>query len=428
MMNWNVDFRRLQQYLIIVLFFSGFLAIISFGKISTLSLTMPFFIIVIYFLVSLLGIILGQITLSKKRICFLLFSCLICFFSYGLSSYRQNTNSLFLYIFYFAVFAFLDVRKPVFNSSKVVKIYVTIATVFSIFGIYQFFAYNVATFLPLKEIIPSFLWANDENTLTTIHGFQILGKEVYRAHSIYPEPSFFSQMCAIALLLMPVLKDLFTKRTRMLFYIFNIFGLIVSLSGTGVLILIVGLIYYWFRLPKRKKGFAIIMILITFILIVLSNDVSIIQYYFARIGEIFNNVGGSYSSGYYRFVQPFVIGFQNVFGYGIGNDDIALSLAGASESVVANGFGKIFIDIGIIGLADLIIMHVFMYPNKNIKDHGIAIIFFIICVCLDFCGSFLTPSFWTVVLFSACISQGQNVAIPTCVCHEKLAYKGANTI
>jgi hypothetical protein len=89
---------------------------------------------------------------------------------------------------------------------------------------------------------------------------------------------------------------------------------------------------------------------------------NLIRYYMARSFEI----KGSSTSGYYRFILPFKIGFNNMFGYGVGNDDIALKMYNASEFGITNGFGKIMVELGWIGLFLIIVFFMSIKPNKKI--------------------------------------------------------------
>lgn len=405
----KITFVSIQKIFIYILFFSFFTGIISLGKIGSLSITIPFVVSCFYFIFSLIGIIFNKIHLSKNRFVISIF--LICTFVIFccFSTYKSNYSSLFLYIYFILLFCFVDSRQTLFNFNKVLKLFIIVVTIFSIYGMYQFIAYNFVSNLPLKEIIPQFLWVDDMNIITVTHGFTLFGKELYRAHSIYSEPSTFSQINAIAMLLLIQCNKIFKKRNAFLLFLVNAIGFIVALSGTGLIILCVGLIYFFLKIKLVYKFISIFLLAIILCYLLLDNNNLILDYYFKRANELLFSGSNVNSSGYYRFVLPLKIGFDNLtnnfFGFGIGNDDIAYGLYHANESVITNGFGKIIVETGLIGFIEMIIMFSTMRPNKKSNNYNLEFLLFLIVICLNITGTFLNAGFWSFALLSVVFSN-----------------------
>lgn len=271
---------------------------------------------------------------------------------------------------------------------------------------YQFYAYNFLPSAPLKELIPSQLWVDDMNVVTSIHGYSIFGKEVIRSHSIYSEPSIFSQFNAIAILLLLCSKGSFSKVYFFSSIIILAAGLVCSLSGTGLIILIIGGIYL-FVSSKNKITLSLMAVplCVIFLILLLNGRGDLFSYFAGRAFEI-SRTDTSYTSGYYRFVLPFQFGFNHLLGFGVGNDDIALLSINAYESTISNGFGKVFTELGIVGLIMIVAFFLIGYPKGRNKRH--IKLFLIVTITLNIVGTFMAPMFWCFAVPYICLTQTRN--------------------
>lgn len=399
----KVSFRKMQNILIIVLFFSSFLGLISLGNVGSLSLTIPFIIMAILVCISIIGVITGYIDISKKR--FLLFSILTIYaiLSTLLSKYGSNFKSCMLYIFFFSSYVLIDKKQRIENIERYLSIFILISSVLSLYGVYQFVSYNFVPALPFKEIIPEAFWVSSMNTIAQTHTGTFSFGNMIRAHSVYYEPSIFSQFCAIAILFSLAMPNLGLKN-QIISIIINSIGIVVSLSGTGLFVLIVGFLCFFIyaKGKTQRTYFGVIALLI--IVCLFASDTDILRYFTFRANELFNF--DSYSSGNYRFVLPFQIGVTHPLGYGIGNDDVAMKLAGALESSITNGFGKIFVELGYIGLVIIVSFFYTLYPRNN-SCFIVHLVFFIV-ISLNVVGTFMLPLFWSFSLLLCCSINTSN--------------------
>lgn len=406
-MNFTLDkipFLKLQYILIICLFLSQFLFLISFGNVQSLPITIPFIILVAFIIVSLIGAITNQLRFSLKRLIISLIILLTFVFSAFFSKSEINIKSLVLYVFYFISFGLVDNRTIIPCGKKVLKIFTYVITFLSLYSIYQFIAYNYIPSLPLKELIPEFLWTSSYNTTQYTHTI-IFGKQFYKAHSIYAEASGLSRYSAIGLLLLINFRKDFKGKCIILFSIINILSLFVSLSGSGFIILIFGLLYYLFTSSLKGKAVIVFLIILCILIVRVFDDSEFLNYYMGRTSEF----STENASGYYRFILPFKIGLDNmktgIFGFGLGNDEIAIAEYGGTELGIANGYGKIFVELGILGLIEFLILILNLKPNKNSKLYKDSMLLFVIMIAMILVTNVLNPSIWGFILLIECFNQ-----------------------
>ena len=192
-----LNFVSIQEKMIIIYFFSQFFFLLSFGSIGGFSLTLPFIVSAIYLIVSFVGFITGNIRIQFKRFIFVIVLLSTIILASTFSKYELNVSSLILYCYYFMIFLFTDYRIKFSNFKKILTGSIILITITSLFGIYQFLAYNVWSFLSLKELIPEALWVSNYNTIQTTF---INSSITVKSHSIYAEASLFSQYSALAII------------------------------------------------------------------------------------------------------------------------------------------------------------------------------------------------------------------------------------
>ena len=390
--------------LFVLLFISLLFESISILTIGDFNITAPFIFVCLILAVSILRFFLNDnFTFDKSRLVISFLMLLLILLSTVLSEKTVSISSAFLYIFYLVYFIVAKHTLKNETIEKTIKIFITISTILSIYGIYQFIALNVLTFLPFKELVPESLLAKGYNTNAIAYVGDI---PLNRAHSIYLEPSTLSQISAITILF--IFFSYSAKGGKIKNYIYiviNLLAFVCSLSGTGAILLGIGVLYY----AIKKKKILILLLLavcafifIYFISLILNLD--IFSYFISRIIEL--NPKNGNSSGYYRFVLPFIIGFTNmikhIFGYGCGTDGELLLEYGGQETAIANGYGKIFVELGIYGVLLFLLMIVSIKPRHKKKSDLLSVLFLIVLIYPLLGGSLVQPSFWAYASFLMC--------------------------
>ena len=385
---------KLVPYLInlfsVFLFFSYYLEPFPFLYVGTFSLNTPTIIIFILLILNLIDSIDYRIP-YKKIFIFLFFLLWIITSSIFLNNFL-NTKSFFYHLFYLSYFLFY---KNYFTSTqikKIFKVFIYINTILSLYGLYQFIGYNFIN-LPFLELIPPSLYNQYYNVFATTNIGNML---VHRAHSLFIEPSAFSQIATITILL-----TLFSSlKHKLPIIIINIIGLCSSLSGTGLFILFPAI---FIMLIYKKKIKYLIFIFLLFILFILAinffSTTPFIRYYIERLNEF--SGANQYTSGYFRFYLPFHIftysAHNFLFGYGIGNDSLAFLQFNAAETNISTGFFKIIVELGLPGGIFLFLLLFYYLPNAKKSD--ICLTCFICALLLNFVGgSLLSNLLWVLLV------------------------------
>lgn len=332
---------------------------------------------------------------KRKFILFFLFTFWMLFTSVVLNS-DFNFLSFAYHLFYLIYFLFYSNYFGKSALRKYYNLFIRINTILALYGTYQFLAYNFVD-LPFSDIIPISFYNIYYNVSATT---EIAGVVFQRAHSIFAEPSIFSQIVAITFLY-TISKPMKYKRVIILI---NLIGLFCSLSGTGLIILIVGLVFYVFH----KRDFRVIfgfLILGIFLLLALffMKDLPFVNYFLRRIAEFSGT--NTNTSGYFRFFLPFKIGFDsrhNFFaGFGIGNDNIAFALYQAEEENISTGLQKMFVELGILGPLFLIAL-IFIYKKNICKSskslNNIMLMNFVVVFTLNIVGGSLLSNYLWILL------------------------------
>lgn len=399
-MKLEFIYNKLFSLLFLSLLFES-ISIFTFGDFN---ITFPFIIVCLILIFSIFRFFLSDnYYLEKNRLILSSLLLLLILLSSLLTEMSVSGNSTLLYCFYLIFFITSRPTLKVNDINKTIKIFIGIATFLSLYGIYQFLALNIFTSLPLKELIPESWLAEGYNTNAIAYVGDI---PLNRAHSIYLEPSTLSQIAATCILFLFFLisKNNHKKKNYILIVI-HLIAIICSLSGTGLILLAVGIFYY--AIKKKRILFLIVLALIGFFFIYITSimlNLDIFSYFLNRIIEF--NPDSVNSSGYYRFILPIIIGFKNMlnhfFGYGCGTDGQLLLEFGAEETSIANGYGKIFVELGIIGLILFIVMILSMKPRGRYKTDLLNILFIIVLVYPLLGGSLVQPSFWAYASFLMC--------------------------
>ena len=242
-MKISIDFYSL---LLFSLFFDAY----SFYQLNNYSVTSFTIISFLFIFYRLLKSNLRRFAFTLQRGLLIL---LICWLFINFVYFDFCNAGSFLLALYFLVFALVSYREvSEIKFDYYCSLFQKLMTICSIYGIYQLFGriYN----LPFSDLyfngymVEGYNWTNK---------VVFMGESFYRSNAIFREPSFFSQMLAISLLLyLPNITS--NKFKKQLFPIFlqNI-ALLTTFSGTGVIMIIVGVLIfliheYKFRIIKNK--------------------------------------------------------------------------------------------------------------------------------------------------------------------------------
>lgn len=215
-------------------------------------------------------------------------------------------------------------------------------------------------FITVRDFLPDQLLLSGFNTSNRM---DVLGNSLYRANGFFfLEPSFFSQYLAIAILL-----EMARGRNLAFIGIMSI-GMLLSLSGTGFILLGTGLGVMAVRTARPAQMLAT--------LAPLALLVAAIVYFLPSLAERLNELGDEDMSGYWRFVLPFVYIFKLysdslqgvLFGVGPG---VAKNSIDTMLMAYSSGFGKMFYEFGVVGSVLLMRLH-YRFCKRNFGDRWFA--------------------------------------------------------
>lgn len=399
----------IKENLVYIYFISILFESICFGSFKNFDFTITFVISLVLLIFSILEFLINGMRVNKRNakvfFAFFLVLFLSVLFSKGAAT---NYNSLLLYIYYSVFFLFTSHSFDRVKFDKALRIFNFLVFILSIFAIYQFIAYNFITQLPLKELIPNQFLTRNYNTIAKT---SVLNRVYYRAHSIYLEPSYLSQFNAISMLLL-LNQKLNGRKVKGFAWIITIdsIAFILSLSGTGVVILTAGFVFFIIGSSMKmiKKVFLMAFLLIVALIFIPTEFGS---YFIYRMQEVSFNT--SFTSGYIRFIIPLLVAYKvlttNFFGYGVGNDDVALIPFNINETRIANGYGKMIAETGPLGLAAMIYLLYSLKPK--IKNEDLRLLFVILIVLNIVSANYVISIFWTFATVLNINSEKKVVAI-----------------
>lgn len=326
--------------------YAPMLGAVFFGKIAIPTLGRLGFGVdyVIPFMALVVGSLLGRIRVDALRLA--LFLVLIAFLGivqvlwvdfFSFPSMILLAGLLFLYAF--------TVPRGAASYDRAVAFFLSIVTLLAIFGIAQFYLQYVIQpqiLFPLENFLPDILTVEGYATQNRIWS---LGIEIYRPNGVFMlEASLFSQLLAIG-----IVAEL-TTSNRMSRVLLFAFALVVSQSGTGILILIVSLPVL--VLAHRRMDLVGLGVLGLLLLAVAAPFLHL-DILLSRAGEF----DSPESSGAQRFVGGFALfdlylwsdPITALLGLGAGNFDIYE----LKSPVPAAGMTlfKMFFEFGVIGAA-----------------------------------------------------------------------------
>lgn len=405
----------------------------AFFYFGTFPVTLSFICLFAILLIGIIQNVIAVSTFSVKQFLIGLLLLLLIIFSILFSGFAK-LNSFSLYVFFFAVFFASGYSTTKDKFYRKIKLAWVIYTVFSAYGIYQFFAYLLN--LPFQEILISGHMVVGFNRTNFVQIGSFMAK---RAHSIYLEPSTLSQFSVCSIIFAGILyknKKIGNGKT-FVSVIINLLALIFSVAGTGFLILMAVFAYfcvrYFVKHGWNKYVIVGIFIILASVLGICFLDSPITNYVRARISEVLSPQW----SGGMRFTFPYYIMMDvwstHLFGYSPGNELQAIQnyfgSIGQSPtfSTVASGYAKIGIDLGIFGLILLFVL-MSTLNKKSIECRYI----FIFVLCINFVGgNLLQCYFWVymALLNVKFVTASQCQKISNCsmnsVIHTRKTVKGS---
>jgi hypothetical protein len=253
---------------------------------------------------------------------------------------------------------------------------------------FSLFKHNIPTF---QDLLPKFLHLQGYNTK------YLLFPGFYKPNAIFfLEPSFLSQYISLAI----IIEILYFKRYIRIFTLF--LGLLLTLSGTGWLLLLFGLIVFAVKSALSKKTgifpifsafllmvFSIFLVNYTFIKLM---DISIFDFLQGRIKEFFT----PNTSAHMRFIAPYVSLIiidlsvkELVFGFGAGS--VKFLKYDLPFEVAFTALPKIFLEYGILAsIAYLVFISFVTISNSKCTKYN-TLSFSLLFMNLFLSGSLLQP-------------------------------------
>jgi len=298
--------------------------------------------LLLFFLALVAGLMAGRLTIAPRRVIALTF----IFGVFGLIQVvgpdtEVSITSMALLVFLCSLFVFEDDGHgpPPLDGQRIV---VNLAIVFAVLGLYQFAAQRV---LPLVAIKPLDLLLPDS---ILVKGFNALAMEGYKSERFRPngifflEPSFYSQFIALA-----IIVEMFSPLRRLWRMALLFVALVTSLSGTGLIVLIVGSTAL-LRTPRGRGG--LLLLIVVAVAFFLFHDEIGLHRLWERILD-FNRPG---TSSHQRFISPFQLvaatfdarPWQLAFGLGAGqfSREMRITFDSADTALI-----KLILEYGLVG-------------------------------------------------------------------------------
>lgn len=266
----------------------------------------------------------------------------------------------------------VSLTDPRYDVRRGIEFFLNVSLIIAIAGIAQFFLQFVIgpkLAFPIDYLLPKSFLVEGYMNLNVLS----YGSTTHKPNGVFLlEASFFSQLLAIA-----VIAELLT-RNRMHRLLIYVSGMIVSYSGTGIIVL---LVVMPFLVIKKKRWDLVIIALGGLVALALLYDVLNLDIFTKRATEF----GATKSSGFMRFTGAyymfdqflFIDQWRTLFGYGAGlfkEYEVRTNLP-VHESALT----KIVFEFGVIGAIVNIGFLVFCLTRSSapgLLKLGVAVMFF----------------------------------------------------
>lgn len=325
-----------------------------FITVGNRNITVFYLLIVCLFVFSLIDI--GILVGGMKRNIFALLMIFYMPINFLLNGGKATTLliSEILWIFYV-----ISYRRSTYNTyRKTIKVYQWTMNIMAVYGLYQFVAHSIG--LPFADIIipghmsEGYNWGND---------IRIAGFIFRRSNAVFREPSFFSQFLSINILIyVQKLFDEPGKKNQKVYgwIMLNVLAMLVSFSGTGIIMLAGGFIALIFFDGRKvicnyiRKHMPVIMLMTAGFVTMFLLPNPLRDYFFSRFGE-FDSSNVESISAYIRFVKPYkatveILSSHLLLGLGLGNTyNYVTSTIGDLHNSLSIALPRAFAELGIIG-------------------------------------------------------------------------------
>lgn len=407
-MRLKKSFFNIYTFLLVSIFFDAY----AIFYIQSYPVTLFTIVSMIYVIKCILKRKKINLKLSNQNVLLLV---LIVYLIFNYIWFGFNHITSFLQAVYFLILGLLAYREESKETfDKYCLLYQKIMTYMSIYGIYQFIGRLSGA--PFTDIIINNHMVTGYNWSNSIY---IVGQTVYRSNAVFREPSYFAQMLAISLLL--YIPLFFTKEKKeknfILTFILQLIALIMTFSGTGIFMLIIGFSIYASIVAKNKlfwKKIVPITVLGLCIAMYALIFTSLGQYFLNRVNELFIYTKDA-SSGFVRFRAWIEVVKEswnsNIFlGSGIGTgaeyvSQYIIHYFGMS----LNGFARVATELGVIGLILWCGCILSFFKKRNILISNNYLLICCSIIPLIFTQeAFSSNLFWMLIMFVNCKLNNSN--------------------
>lgn len=318
-----------------------------------------------------IGVATSRLVIDLKRLGAFI---LVMSFLGGVMVFRGDEWSLTSFLMMASLYATytVSVTHPAYNVKRGIEFFLNVAAIIAVGGIAQFFLQFVIgprLAFPVDYLLPAGFLVEDYMNLNVLH----YGSTIHKPNGIFLlEASFFSQLLAIA-----VLAELLTSN-RMRYLILFMIGMVVSYSGTGIIVLAVTMP---FLVMTQKRWDLILLALGGLVAAALLYETLNLEIFVKRATEFSNPQSSGFmrfTSAYYMFDQFLWIDqWRSLFGYGAGvfkEFDVRSDLR-VHESALT----KIVFEFGLIGALlniGFLFFCVIRSSAPGILKLGVAVMFF----------------------------------------------------
>lgn len=255
---------------------------------------------------------------------------------------------------------------------------------------------------------------------------------LHRAHAFFSEPSTYSQILGMNILLY-LAKG---PRKNIKVIVLNGLAILASMSGTGILLIAVGVIYFLLVSKDRRLhriGWYSVVLAMAAIATIYIFANSVFMYYVRRISEIFDGgnasadmirLGWTTSSGFVRFIGIWRVLGESLkehfwIGCGIGaGEDFIRYLNYTIRYTLDNGFVRVAVEMGVLGVIPYIGMIVGGIKIKNYHNCALVVVVFVAMNFLN--NTFSQNYFWGLMSFFNMIT------IKNCIQEDNVGYENTN--
>lgn len=279
--------------------------------------------------------------------------------------------SVVRYIFY--IFWVSISAKEFFDFKYAYKIYKILAIIFGGYCMLQFIGfYAFKIFLPINVLGLPTVESIANNYVAEKAGILLSGRVMYRPFSVFIEPAYFSAFQAPILYII-LNGDMKNEKRKYLTAIFITASILMSISTTGMILLIICWIKPIFKAIKNNYNTIVTVTIIFFIIIIICFfNTKVIEKMLSRVinddGTAGDSITGRFGSMHILYDGTFNFK-QIMFGQGMWTDTEYLP-----------SYGKAIVSFGVIGLIYIMFMLLYTYLKANKIGKSMIVLLLIMCI------------------------------------------------